>query len=219
MDTDSNRSKEGDGPSSLRSVSVAQGIWPANWVYLCPSVVRWIGLAVFGFTVSAVFVRAADAREVVVDFERAEIGKPVPEWTEQGVVFALAGAPVNSRAAGRVMFFPYLPTERKGILNAMALEQAIPLQATFPTAVTSVTLVLWGSTGCPARLQAFDRNDRLVAEAAVPAVPGRKDPAEAVPQFELTVKAAEIARIRLDGPRNGEFLAADEVRFVPAAVP
>ena len=31
----------------------------------------------------------------------------------------------------------------------------------------------------------------------------------------LTVKAPAIAYIRLSGPRDGEFLAADELRFVP----
>jgi hypothetical protein len=160
---------------------------------------------------------ATDPREVVIDFEGAAIGKPVPTWTEKDVVFTLAAAPVNSKAAGRVMFFPYLPTERKGILNAMAHEQAIPLQAKFPGAVSSVTLVLWGSTGCPAKLQAFDRNDQLVGEASVPAVPGRQAPADPVPQFELSVKATEIATIRLSGPRNAEFLAVDEVRFTPVA--
>jgi hypothetical protein len=113
------------------------------------------------------------------------------------------------------MFFPYLPTERKGILNAMANEQAIPLQAKFPAPVTTVTLVLWGSTGCPAKLQAFDQADKLVAEASVPAVPGRQAPGDPVPQLTLTVQAAEIAVIRLSGPRDGEFLAVDELRFVP----
>lgn len=161
--------------------------------------------------------QAAEPREVVIDFERGEIGKPVPEWTDQGVVFALASAPVRSRAVGRVMFFPYVGTDRKGILNAMALEQAIPLQARFASPVARVTLVLWGSTGCPARLQAFDAADRLVAETAVPSVPGRKDPAELVPQFELTVRAQEIAYIRVSGPRDGEFLAIDTLRFVPAS--
>jgi hypothetical protein len=159
---------------------------------------------------------AAAPREVVIDFEGAEIGKPVPTWTEQGVEFALAGPLAHSKAAGRVMFFPYLPTERKGLLNAMAHEQQVPLQARFPAPVSAVTLVLWGSTGCPAKLQAFDRDDKLVAEAALPAVPGRSAPADPVPQFELTVRAAAIATIRLSGPRTGEFLAIDELRFVPA---
>ena len=90
------------------------------------------------------------------------------------------------------------------------------LQAKFPVAVASVTLVLWGSTGCPAKLQAFDGSDQLVAEAAVSGAPARQSPADPVPQFELTVKSPRIASIRLSGPRNGEFLAADEMRFVPS---
>jgi len=176
----------------------------------------WPGAALL-FILAATTLAAAEPREIVVDFEAAELGKPVREWKEKDVVFTLASAPVHSKAAGRVMFFPYLPTERKGILNAMANEQAIPLQARFPSPVTTVTLVLWGSTGCPAKLQAFDQADKLVAEAAVPAVPGRSAPADPVPQLTLTVQAAEIAVIRLSGPRDGEYLAVDELRFVPAA--
>jgi hypothetical protein len=179
------------------------------------SFVRFVSSWLISGTISA-GTFAADAQETVIDFERAVIGKPVPEWTEQGVVFALASAPVNSQAVGRVMFFPYLPTERKGILNAMAREQEIPLQAKFPAPVSSVTLVLWGSTGCPAKLQAFDREGKLVDEVSLPAVPGRRAPADPVPQFELAVKGAGIAAIRLSGPRTGEFLAVDELRFVPA---
>ena len=161
---------------------------------------------------------AVDSRETVIDFEQAEIGKPVPTWTEKAVVFSLAGPLAHSQAAGRVMFFPYLPAGRKGILNAMAQEQEIPLQAKFPAPVAVVTFVLWGSTGCPAKLSAFDSEGKLVDEAAVAAVPARRAPADPVPQFELTVKAAAIATVRLSGPRNGEFLAADEVRFVPVGV-
>ena len=177
---------------------------------------RWRAAAVF-IALAGVGLPAAEPREIVIDFEKAEIGKPVPVWTEKDVVFTLASAPVHSKAAGRVMFFPYLPTERKGILNAMATEQAIPLQARFPAPVTAVTLVLWGSTGCPAKLQAFDQDDRLVAEASLPAAPRRAAPADPVPQFELTVRAASIVMIRLSGPRDGEFLAVDEIRFMPVA--
>lgn len=170
----------------------------------------------FGFFVAATSaLLAAGTAEIVIDFEQATIGKPMPTWSDKGVVFSLASAPANSKAAGRVMFFPYLSTDRKGILNAMANEQAIPLQAKFPHGASSVTVVLWGSTGCPAKLQAFDANDKLVDEASVVAVPARKTPVDPVPQFELKVKAPEIATIRLSGPRNGEFLAADELRFVP----
>lgn len=153
------------------------------------------------------------AEEVVIDFEQAEIGKPKPAWTEKGVVFKLAGPLTQSKAAGRIMFFPHLATNRKGILNAMATEQAIPVQATLPSSASSVTLVLWGSTGCPALLEALDRNGAVVDQASVTAVPGRKAPGEPIPFLQLTVKAPEIAAIRFSGPRNGEFLAADEIRY------
>lgn len=161
-------------------------------------------------------VPAARAGEIVIDFEQAQIGKPAPTWTERGVVFNLAGAPTQSKATGRIMFFPHLATNRKGILNAMATEQAIPVLATFPNSASRVTLVLWGSTGCPALLEALDKNGEVVDKASVAAVPGRKAPADPIPFFELTVKAPEgsaIAAIRFSGPRNGEFLAADEIRF------
>jgi hypothetical protein len=161
-------------------------------------------------------VIAGRAEEIVVDFEQVEIGKPKPTWTEKGVLFTLSGPLTQSKAAGRIMFFPHLATNRKGLLNAMATEQAIPVQATFPKSVSTVTLVLWGSTGCPALLEALDKNGQVIDKALVAAVPGRKDPADPVPFFELTVKApaaSAIAAIRFSGPRNGEFLAADEIRF------
>ena len=80
------------------------------------------------------------AGEIVIDFEHAEIGKPAPTWTDKGVEFKLAGPLAQSKAAGRIMFFPHLATNRKGILNAMATEQAIPVQATFPVSASVVTL-------------------------------------------------------------------------------
>jgi hypothetical protein len=159
---------------------------------------------------------AARAEEIVIDFEQAQIGKPVPTWTEKGVVFNLAAAPTHSKAIGRIMFFPHLATNHKGILNAMATEQAIPVQAKFPGSVSAVTLVLWGSTGCPALLEALDKDGKVIDRASVAAVPGRKAPADPVPFFELTVKAPAIAAIRFSGPRDGEFLAADEVRYTTA---
>jgi hypothetical protein len=161
-------------------------------------------------------VSAARAGETVIDFEQAEIGKPKPTWTEKGVVFNLAGPLTLSKATGRIMFFPHLGTNRIGILNAMATEQAIPVQATFSHSASNVTLVLWGSTGCPALLEALDKNGEVVDKVSVAAVPGRKAPADPIPFFELTVKAPEgsaIAAIRFSGPRNGEFLAAEEIRF------
>src|SRR6187399_548487 len=144
-------------------------------------------------------VPAVSAEEIVIDFEQAEIGKPMPTWTEKGVVFNLAGPLTNSKAIGRIMFFPHLATNHRGILNAMATEQAVPVLATFPDSASSVTLVLWGSTGCPALLEALDRNGDIVDKASVAAAPGRKAPADPIPFFKLTVKApagSAIAAIR-----------------------
>lgn len=156
------------------------------------------------------------AEELMIDFEQAEIGKPVPTWADKGVEFKLAGPPARSKAVGRIMFFPHLGTQHKGLLNAMATEQAIPVQATFPQPVSAVTLVLWGSTGCPALLEALDQKGQVVDKVALDAIPGRKAPADPVPFFELSVKAAAIAAVRLSGPRDGEFLAMDEIRFTTA---
>ena len=171
----------------------------------------------FGLFIALAGAQAALAEDVVIDFEQAEIGKPVPTWADKGVVFKLAGPLTQSKATGRVMFFPHLATGRKGVLNAMPNDQGVPLKMTFPgVGASSVTLVLWGSTGCPALLEALDKNGVVVDKASVPAVPGRKAPADAIPFFQLSVKAPEgstIATIRFSGPRNGEFLAADEVRF------
>ena len=159
---------------------------------------------------------AARAEEVVIDFEQATIGKPVPTWAEKGVSFALAEPPRTSKAIGRVMFFPHLATSHKGLLNAMANEQAIPVRARFPTSVSSVTIVFWASTGCPAKLQAFDQNNRVLDTAALAAAPAKRAPGDPVPMFELTVSGNAIAYVEFSGPRNGEFLAADEIRFRPA---
>ena len=158
-------------------------------------------------------VSAARAGEIVIDFEQAEVGKPIPTWTEKGVVFNLAGPLTQSKATGRIMFFPHLATNHKGILNAMATEQSIPVQATFPSSASSVTVVFWGSTGCPALLEALDKNGEVVDKASVAAVPGRKAPADPIPFVKLTVNASAIAAIRFSGPRDGEFLAADEIRI------
>ena len=170
-------------------------------------------LSVLACTASAV-----RAEEIVIDFEQAQIGKPVPSWTEKGVVFELSGPLTQSRAQGRIMFFPHLATDHKGLLTAMATEQAIPVRASFPMRVSSVTLVLWGSTGCPALVEALDENGAVVDQVSVTSVPGRNAPADPVPFIQMTVKAPSIAAIRFSGPRNGEFLAADEIRFVPADI-
>ena len=158
-------------------------------------------------------IPAAGAEEIVIDFEQAEIGKPTPAWTEKGVVFKLAAPLAHSKAKGRVMFFPHIETKRKGILNAMATEQAIPVLATFPESVSAVTVTFWGSTGCPALLEALDKSGKVVDSASLAAVPGRKAPGDPIPFAQLSVKSPAIAAIRFSGPRDGEFLAADEIRF------
>jgi hypothetical protein len=171
---------------------------------------RCFAIAFLALLCAAPAVRAG---EIAIDFEKAEVGKPTPTWTDKGVVFKLAAPLTQSKAAGRIMFFPHLATNRKGILNAMATDQAIPVQATFPFQASAVTLVLWGSTGCPALLEALDENGEVVDKASVAAVPGRKNPADPVPFLTLTVTAPAIAAVRFSGPRNGEFLAADEIRI------
>jgi hypothetical protein len=169
---------------------------------------------------SAAALFAAGAEPVVVDFETAalfakdDLASRVPQWEERGVVFKLARAPQKSKAKGLVMFFPHVTTGRKGILSAMALEP-IPVRATFPTPVTSVTLAMWGSTGTAALVEAFDAEGNVVDRARLESIPGRKTPADPVPVFTMTVNAARIAYIQFSGPRDGEYLVADEVRFTP----
>ena len=157
------------------------------------------------------------AGEVVLTFENATVGKPSPTWTAGDVTFSLASAPQRSKAQGRIMFFPHLKTDRKGILNAMANEQAIPVKAEIRGGASSVTLVLWGTVGTNAWLEAHDADGKLLDRAALPGtVPERKDPADPIPSFELTVKAEKIAYILFAGAPNGGALVADEIRYVPA---
>ena len=170
---------------------------------------------------SAVAACAADAHQVVVDFESAvllqsnnDLANRIEQWVEKGVVFKLAYPPKKSKAKGLVMFFPHVGTGRKGILCAMALEP-IPVRATFPTPVTSVTVSFWGSTGTPALLEAFDSEGKVLDRVSLESVPGRKAPADLVPIFTMTVSGKRIAYIQFSGPREGEYLVADEVRFMP----
>jgi hypothetical protein len=157
------------------------------------------------------------AGEVVLTFADAVVGKPVETWTAGDVTSSLAAAPQRSKARGRVMFFPHLKTDRKGILNAMANEQAVPVKAEIKGGASSVTLVLWGTVGSTAWLEAHDRDGKLLDRAALPgAVPNRKDPADPIPSFELSVKAENIAYVLFAGAPNGGALVADEVRYVPA---
>ena len=163
---------------------------------------------------------AAAGGQVVVDFEGAVLIGPddkanrVEQWVEKGVVFKLARTPQKSKAKGLLMFFSHLSSGHKGIVCAMAAEP-IPVRVTFPTPVSSVTLALWGSTGTPALVEAFDAEGKVVDRAELESIPGRKAPGEPVPVFDMTVSGKLIAYIQFSGPREGEFLAADEVRFTP----
>lgn len=119
---------------------------------------------------------AAAAEQVVVDFEQAVSLLPdtkanrVPRWEEKGVVFTLARQPQTSKSQGMLMFFTHLATGHKGILCAMATEP-IPVRATFPKPVSSATLALWGSTGVPALLEAFDANGKVVDRVRLESAP------------------------------------------------
>src|SRR5688572_2806328 len=113
--------------------------------------------------------------EVIITFDKVETGKPMASYTDKdrGVEFAPAHKPTRSKAAGRVMFFPHLKTDRKGILNAMANE-SIPVEVRFPEPVSSVTVVLWGSIGSAAVVEACDTDGKVVDTATRDRVPERK---------------------------------------------
>ena len=166
---------------------------------------------------TAAYVQAAE--EYVVDFESAVPLMPdgqanrFPRWEEKGVVFTLAHEPKQTKGKGMLMFFTHLATGHKGLVSAMATE-SIPVRATFPKPVSSVTISFWASTGTPALLEAFDDGGKVVDRVSLPSAPGRKAPADPVPFFDITVKGS-IAYIQFSGPREGEYLAADEVRFTP----
>jgi hypothetical protein len=113
-----------------------------------------------------------------------------------------------------LMFFTHLSSGHKGLVCAMATEP-IPVRATFPKPVSSVTISFWGSTGTPALLEAFDAEGRVVDHVSLESVPGHKAPGDPVPIFNVTVKGERIAYVQFSGPREGEFLATDEVRFTP----
>jgi hypothetical protein len=160
------------------------------------------------------------AEPVVVDFESAvpllADGKAnrVVRWEEKGVVFTLAHEPQQTKGKGMLIFFTHLSDGHKGIACAMATEP-IPVRATFPAPASSVTVSFWGSTGVPALLEAFDTEGKVIDRSSLESAPGRKAPGDPVPTFTMTVHAARIAYIQFSGPREGEYLAADEVRFTP----
>src|SRR3954462_4650296 len=159
---------------------------------------RTIVLTVLG----CLFARADDP--ATITFDKVETGKPMPSYTDRGVVFALSRPPTTSRAAGRVMFFPHLKTPGKGVLNAMANE-SIPVEIRFPKPASSVTLVLWGSIGSEALLEAYDQDGKVVDKASRGKVPERTGPEQPIPNFELTIKAASIVSIRFSGAAPGGY--------------
>lgn len=172
-----------------------------------------------GYTSSAVA-----AEEVVIDFEQVSIMldpandeavNRMEEYVDKGVVFRLARQLARHQARGRIMFFPHIASGRKGILNAMADEQQIPVEVRFPKGASAVTIRFWASSGTSARLEAFNSKNETVALDELQVVPGRQKPEDPVPTFELKVQASEIAYVQFSGPRTGEYLVADEVRFVP----
>ena len=164
-----------------------------------------------------VTVRTFGQTNVVIDFEKAEItGRWVDSWTDKGVLFTPAHPPTKSQAKARLMFFAHLPDGHKGILSAMA-DDPIPVRVLFTNGCSSVTLVLWGSTGCPAKLEAYDTEGKTLDKSSLETIPGRKAPGDPISTCELTVKGTNIAYIEFSGPRPGEYLVAEEVRFVPIA--
>jgi hypothetical protein len=163
---------------------------------------------------------ASSADPVVVDFEKAVPLLPdgnanrIPRWEEKGVVFTLAHEPRQTKGKGLLLFFTHLSSGHKGIVCAMATEP-IPVRAAFPAPVSSVEISFWASIGTPAVLEAFDADGNVVDRASIQSVPARKAPGDPVPVFTLSVKASRIAYVQFSGPREGEYLAADEVRFTP----
>jgi hypothetical protein len=172
-----------------------------------------ISLAVLA-GLSGLALAAVAGGPVVITFDKVETGKPMQSYADHGVVFTLARLPSKSRAAGRVMFFPHLKTPRKGILSAMA-DEPIPVEVRFPEAVSRVTLVLWGSIGSAAVVEALDRDGKVVAKASRNKVPERSGPEQPIPAFELTVNASAITSVRFSGAPPGGYLVCDEVRFTP----
>jgi len=173
---------------------------------------------VAGFAAFVVFLLVSPVMaqtNVVITFDTAEVtGRWVDSWAYNGVVFTPAHAPAKSKAKARLMFFPHGPSGRKGILSAMA-DDPIPVRVTFSNLCSSVTVLLWGSTDCPARLMAYNSESQLVDTSGLDKIPGRQAPGEPVPTVELTVKGTNIAYIEFSGPRTGEYLVAEEVRFSP----
>jgi len=155
---------------------------------------------------------ARAAEEMVITFDDAEVGKPIPLWTTNDVTIEPGGKLTRSKAAPRIMFFPHLMTQQKGITSAMAAEP-IPVQIRIPTGASKVTLVLWGSVGSAALVEALDRDGNVVDKASLEKVPTRTSPGDPIPSFELTVKSPRIVCVRFSGAHAGGYLAAEEIRI------
>ena len=175
---------------------------------------RTIGLVAILSGLCALVMAAPGDGQVTITFDKVETGKPMPSYTDQGVVFTLARPPSKNKAVGRIMFFPHLKTPRKGILNAMANE-SIPVEVRLPKLASSVTLVLWGSIGSAALVEAYDKDGKIVDKASRDKVPERTGPEQPIPSFEMTVKAKAIASIRFSGAPPGGYIVCDELRFTP----
>jgi hypothetical protein len=81
--------------------------------------------------------------------------------------------------------------------------------------ISSATLVLWGSIGSMALVEAYDAEGKVVDLASREKVPERTGPEQPIPSFELTVKAPAIASLRFSGSQPGGYLVCDELRFTP----
>ena len=173
-------------------------------------------LLLLGLLAGTLVPQARAEDETIIEFNDVEVGKAIPAWTVNDVVFEPAGKLTRSKAAPRIMFFPHLMTEKKGVLSAMAAE-AIPVQIRFPNGASKVTLSMWGSIGSAAILEALDKDGKVVDKASIEKVPSRASPTEPIPSFELTVKAPQISCVRFSGAQPGGYLAAEEVRFTPIA--
>ena len=171
-------------------------------------------LVVIGLLAAALAPRACAEEETVITFEDAEVGKPMPSWTAKDVIFEPSGKLRSSKAEPSIMFFPHLMTDKKGILSAMAAE-AIPVQIRFPTGASKVTLVLWGSIGGAALVEALDKDGNNVDKVSLEKVPTRVSPGDPIPSFELTVKAPQISSVRFSGSHPGGYLGVEEIRFTP----
>ncbi len=166
-------------------------------------------LAVLGI---GLIIDSCWAEDRIVNFENAEIGKPIAKWEDQGIRFELAHPPQKSKAIGRITFFPHLGSGNKGIVNAMANE-AIPIRITSSEQANKVTLRMWGSTTSSAYLEAFSSDGKSLAKQTLERVPVRKSPEDPIPFFDMTIEAPNIAFIEVGGSKPGGFLAIDELRW------